>query len=111
MRHHAAFAIVVSLFLSACSLNAESVSKAQAKSDSALAYLPLLTVISTAKTADGYRASLKDENNTPFTAYVSKQRLGKSYTTLSAGDSVKIIGDYVDNDSVEINATRIVFIR
>ncbi len=104
-------ALAFSLLLSACSTNKETLSASQAQEHAELAYLPLLTVASTNATQGGYTAQLSDKNGTPFTATVNKEKLGESYTTLSKGDTVKIIGDYTDNDIVEIDAERIVFIK
>lgn len=106
------FLFVTALLLSACQSNqTEVLSRSQADGDTALLYLPLLTVQTVEKTADGCTAVLTDENGINFQAVISKANLGEAYPTLKNGDKLKIVGDYTDSEPVQITATRVILIR
>lgn len=72
---------------------------------------PLLTVIKIQNGKDGYTATLQDSKKGLYICTISIPNLEDNYVNLEVNDKVKIAGDYLESDPVQIIAKRIVKIE
>lgn len=96
----------MSVMLMAC----QTISASKAASMPMLAALPLLTVKTVHPNASGYTAELLSESNETYLVMVNQSTV-KDYVRLSAGDRVKVDGDYADENPVKITAIQVFKIR
>lgn len=103
---HWTAAAILGMTIAGC----QGISASQAEKMPMLNALPLLVVKSTQPTAKGYQAMLKGDDNTAYRAAVNKTDV-KNYVKISSGDRVKIDGDYVGENPVEIKAIQVYKMR